>query len=127
MAIGAIGDIKFCLVGRESQSVGLVKISYDCRQFAIGWIQTIDILRRLFWFCLIAFVIGEDSIGWISKPDRAIRTNNHIVGRIQLLAVETICQDSDAAIDFGAGNATAAMLASDEPTLTITTIPIGKV
>src|SRR5690606_41859653 len=102
-------------------------ISDDCRPLGIGWIQTIDISRRLFWFCLISFVIGEDSIGWISKPDRAIRTNNHIVGRIQLLAVETIWQHRDAAINFSAGNAAAAMLASDEPTLTITTIPIGKV
>src|SRR5262249_27473768 len=66
-----------------------------------------------------AFVVALDAVARIGEPDRAVRCDREVVWRVELLAVVFVGDDGDRAVELGAGDAAAAVLAGDEPPLAI--------
>src|SRR6185437_2770924 len=108
-----VADVQAFFVGRETQPVWTRDVADHHIQRAIAWVETIEVgwqLRRAF----AAFVIGLDAVGRIGKPDRAVGFHHHVVGRVELLAVEPIDQHGDAAVEFGAHDRAVAVQAADQ-------------
>ena len=75
------------LVGREGQTVGLhdvVETTVDlAARGSIGRRGRRRSLRRG-----VALVVAVDAVGRIGEPDRAVRLDDHVVGRVEPFAVE---------------------------------------
>lgn len=86
-----------------------------------------DIVRRLFRFGLITFIVRQDAVCWVGEPDCAIGLHDDIIRGVQPLALITVGQHRAAAVEFGAGYRTAAMLAGHKPALPVARIAVGIV
>src|SRR4029453_17653937 len=76
---------------------------------------------------LLALLIAEQAEYRIGEPDRAVGLHNDVVRRVQPLAVEGVHQHRDRSVIFGAGDTGPAMLAGNEPSLTVAGVAIGEV
>src|SRR6185437_16358793 len=68
---------------------------------------------------LDALIIAADTVAGIGEPYRSVGSSNHVVRRVQLLAVILVCDDGDRAVEFGTGDPAAAVLACDQPSFPI--------
>ena len=124
MRASCIHDVQEVLVGREAESVRAQKVvGYDCCLSCFR-VQTIDASWQL-RFGDPAFIVEHYSVAGIGEPDAAVRMDHDVVGRAEPFAFETVHQDSDRAVVFGAGDAAAGVLAGYEPTLAIAGIAIA--
>ncbi len=89
-------------------------------------VQAIDIGRQ-FGFALYALIVAENSEGRVGEPDAVVAFDHHIVGRVQPLALETVDEDAQGAVVFGACDPARPMLAGDQPALTVARIAVGEV
>src|ERR1700719_4581716 len=123
MGKAAVDDVKLFLVRREGKPVGLIEvISYNGRLPALR-IEPID-PRRQFRLRQMTFVVAEDAVAGIREPDGAVRRDYHVVGRIELLALEAVDQDRDGAVGFRARDAPCIVLAGDESTFAVAGIAV---
>ena len=98
----------------------------DDRRLAGAGIEAVDVGADL-GLRLVALVVGEDAEGGIGEPDRAVRLHDHVVGRVEPLAVELVDQRRDRAVVLGARDAPPAVLAGDEPALAVARVAVGEV
>jgi hypothetical protein len=63
----------------------------------------------------------------VAEPDRAIRLHHNVIGTGEPLALETVGEQGDGAIIFGAGEVLRVVLAGDQPPLAVTRVAIGVV
>jgi hypothetical protein len=82
-----VRDVEQILVGRKRQAVQLFEIIGDNLHIAGGRIEAIDVASADFTLGLDAFIVGKDSIGRVGEPDRPIRLDHHVVGRVQALSL----------------------------------------
>ena len=101
-----------------------MKSSATTRDRAALSVDAIDVvavlLRRL-----VALVVGEDAVGRIGEPDRAVGLHHHVVRRVELLALVAVGDDRDRAVVLGARDAPPAVLARDEPALPVDRVAVG--
>jgi hypothetical protein len=105
-----IDDVELLVVGRKAQAVGFVHfVEHHLHLAGLA----VDAVYSLFQLHLRArtFVRGQDAIARIGEPDRAIRMDHDIVGRVERLAVPLVGQHGDRAIGLVAHHAPVQMLA----------------
>src|SRR5690606_12516396 len=113
------------LVEREGKTIGAHHVGDDRRDRARLAIDAIDIARADLADRLVALIVAVDAVHRIGEPDRAIRPDDGIVGRVELFAVELVGEGGDGAVMLGAADPAAAMLAGDEATLTVDGIAVA--
>ena len=129
LAVGhaaALDDVEDLLVGREAQPVGAEHALGDDGRLAGLGVDAVDVGVDL-GLGLVALVVGEDAEHGIGEPDRAVRLHDHVVGRVEPLAVEAVDQHGDGAVVLGADDAPAAVLAGDEAALAVAGVAVGEV
>ena len=119
-------EVELRLVGREGKPVRAADIGRDRRRFSGHAVDAIDVLRQ-FLLLAPALVIAEEPEGRIGEPDRIVRFHDHVIRRIEPLALVAVDEHRDRAVIFGARHAPSAMLAGDEPSLPVARIAIGEV
>ena len=68
---------------------------------------------------LDAFMIAADAVDRIAEPDRTIGSDNQVVRRVELLAVVLVGDDGDRAVEFGSGDPSATVFASEQASFPI--------
>ena len=76
---------------------------------------------------LVTLVIREDPVRRIGKPDRAVRSDNDVVGAVQPLALVVVGDDRQAAVMLGSNNASSTVFTRDQPALAIDGVAVGVV
>jgi hypothetical protein len=73
----------------------------------------------------VAFVVGVDAVARVGEPDAAVGLDDHVVGRVEAFAVETLGQHLAPAVEADARDAAAAVLTRDQPAFAIDRVSIG--
>jgi hypothetical protein len=73
---------------------------------------------------LDALTVTADAVDRIGEPDRAVGGDGDVIGRVQLLAVVLVGDDSYRAVALGPCDASATMLTGDEASLTIDRVAV---
>ena len=76
---------------------------------------------------LVPFVVRENAVRRIGKPDRSVRSDDGVVGAVQALALVVVGDDSQAAVVLGPDDAPTTVLARDQPALAIDGVAIRVV
>jgi hypothetical protein len=79
----------------------------------------------VFTFFGMPFVVAQNAVGRIGKPDRIVGFDHRIVRRIQAVLAESIHQNRDGAVRFSPGHPPRAMFTRDQATLAITGITVA--
>src|SRR5450631_1600440 len=119
-----VEDIELLLVRREGNAVGLDEVVDDNLDFTGFRIHPVDVMLFLLRLGFEAFIKAADAVGWIGEPDRSIGSDNRVVRRVQLLAIVLVGNDSDRAVEFGSGDPSAAMFASDQASFPINGVAV---
>src|SRR5690349_11335960 len=93
-----IGHVKRRLIGREGQSIWLYAVRHDERYSAGATVDPVDVGGADLGFALPPLIVAVDSVGRVGEPDRAIRFDHHIVGRIQSAPLILVGKDGDGTI-----------------------------
>src|SRR5712671_6721822 len=119
-------NVELSLIGRKTKTVWPVDVAGYDRGGGGPAVHSIDVGRQ-FRRRLLAFVITEDAEGRIGEPDRTVGFDDHVVRRVEPLAVEPVENDGDRAVILGAGDPPPLVLAGDEPALAVAAIAVGVV
>src|ERR1019366_2786149 len=87
-------------------------------------IHAVDVMLFLLGLGFYSLIIAADAVDGIGEPDRAIGSDNCVVRRVQLLAIVLIGDDRDRAVEFGPGDPSPAMFASDQASLPINGVAV---
>src|SRR5215469_18746891 len=68
---------------------------------------------------------APDTVGRIGEPDRAIRSDDDGIWRVELLAIVAVGDHCDRAIELCAGDASTRVLASHKASLRIDRVAVG--
>src|SRR5215207_1191040 len=117
-----IADIELLLVRREAKAVRLDEVIDDHLDVTGFRIHPVDVVLFLLRLGLDALVKTADAVGRIAEPDRTVARDDRVVRRVELLAIVLVGDDGDRAVEFGPGDPSAAMFASDQ-----TSFPINGV
>ena len=117
-------DIQDGFVGGEGQPVRSLDIVRHHRRLA-GLPVDPPHGGGNFGVSLLPLVIPADAERRVGEPDGAIGFHHHVIGGVQALALETVHQHRDAAVDLGAGDAPGAVLAGHQPPLAIAGVAVG--
>ena len=92
-------DIKMFPVGRKAEAVWLHKISRDGARLVGFWVVSEHELAGLFFSdFLFCRGIGLQSIVRVRKPNRTVRADNNVVGRIEFFTFKLIHQRADGSV-----------------------------
>src|SRR3982074_421750 len=119
-----VADIELLLVRREAKAVGLHEVIDDDLDVTGFRIHPVDVFLFLLRVCLDALVIAADAVGWVAEPDRIIGRDDQVVRRVQLLAIVLVGDDGDRAVEFGPGDPSAAVFASEQASLPINGVAV---
>src|SRR6185437_415230 len=119
-----IGHVKRRLIGREGQSVWLYPVRHDKRYSSGAVVDPVDVGSADLGFALPPLIVAVDPVGRVGEPDRAIRFDHDIVGRIQSTPLILIGEGGDRAIVLGPADASCKVLAGDEPSLAVDRIAV---
>src|SRR5207302_5081660 len=75
----------------------------------------------------MAEVVAAGAGAVVAEPDRAVRLDDDVVGRRQLLALEAVRQHRDRPVIFGAGQPLRIHLAGDQPALAVPRVAVGVI
>src|SRR5579872_4418699 len=124
-----LDDVHAGLVGRKAEPVRAVDVAGDDAGAAGAAVDPVDIGRQ-FRLGLAALVIRQDAERRIGEPDRSVRFDHDIVGRVERLAVdpvETVADHGDRAVVLGPRHLAPAVLAGDEAPLPVAGVAVGVV
>ena len=121
-----IYNVQFRFVRRKAQAIWFLEVFCDYGCFAGLRVESVDPGRQ-FVIRLMAFIIHQNSVTRIGEPDRSIRPDHHVVGRIQAVAIKMINKDRNRPIVFCASYPAGAVLAGDQAAFTIPCIAVGIV
>src|SRR3981081_364605 len=119
-----VDDIELLLVRREGNAVGLHEVIDDNLDVSGFRIQPINVMLFLLRLGFDALIIAADAVGGMGEPNRTIGSDNRVVRRVQLLAIVLVGDDSDRAVEFGPGDPSAAMFASDQASFPINGVAV---
>src|SRR5216683_4060472 len=119
-----VEDIELLLVRREGNAVGLHEVIDDNLDVTRFRIHPVDVMLFLLRLGFDALIIAADTVGWIGEPDRTIGSDNRVVRRVQLLAIVLVGDDGDRAVQFGPGDPSAAVFASDQASFPINGVAV---
>src|SRR5882757_4621097 len=119
-----VEDIELLLVRREGNAVGLNEVIDDNLDVTGFRIDPVDVALFLLRLGFDALIKAADAVDWIGEPDRAIGSDNRVVRRVQLLAIVLVGDDGDRAVEFGPGDASAAVFAGDQASLPINGVAV---
>ena len=127
MAGTGIGNIEFCFIGREGQTVRFDKIGCHRCQSAALRIKPVNIRGADLALRAFALVIGINAIGRVGEPNRAVGFHHDIIGRVEAFALIAVGQNGDRPVMFGACDPPPQMFGADQPSLPVHRIAIGVV
>src|ERR1700730_16956503 len=119
-----VENIELLLVRREGNAVGLHEVIDDNLDVTGFRIHPVDVMLFLLRLGFEALIKAADAVGWIGEPDRTIGSDNRVVRRVQLLAIVLVGNDRDRAVEFGPGDASAAVFASDQASFPINGVAV---
>ncbi len=122
-----LDDVELFLVRRQSEPVGAHEISGDHGSGAACGIDPVDVGRQLKLALRGRLVVSLDSVARIREPDGTVGGHDHIVRRVQRLAVEPVDDHGDAAVVLGARHAARIVLAGDQAAFAIPCVAVGVV
>ena len=88
-------------------------------------IDAVDVTGADLALGLVALVVALDAVGRVGEPDRAVRLHDRVVRRIEALALPFVGDGDDRAVELGAADAAAGMLAGNEPPLPVDGVAVG--
>src|SRR3954467_15230537 len=119
-----IADIELFLGRREAHAIRLDEVVDDHLDVTGLWIHPIDVFLFLLGLGLDALVESADTVGRIAEPDRTIGCDDHVVRRVQLLIIVLVGDDRDRAVEFGPGDPSATVFASEQAPFTINGVAV---
>src|SRR5882724_11938046 len=119
-----VADIELLLVRREAKAVGLHEVIDDNLDVTRFRIYPVDVFLFLLRVGFDALIITADAVGWIGEIDRIIGSDNHVVRRVQFLAIVLVGDDGDRTVEFGPGDPSAAVFASEQASLPINGVAV---
>ena len=105
-----VGHIQPLLVGTERNAVRTREVRCHGIQTFERWVRSIYIARQLFGRS-VPFVIARDPVMGIGEPDRAVRLDHDVVGRIQPLSLEAVRDDGHRSVVLRSRDPPLALLA----------------
>jgi hypothetical protein len=114
------------LVGGEREPVGRAQVRGGGGQLAGGAVDAVQGGGELGGGS-VALVVARDPERGIREPHRPVPGHDHVVGRVQALALPRVRQHADAAVILRAGDASAAVLAGDQPAGGVPGVPVREV
>ena len=119
-------NVEPAFIGRKSQTIGPSEIpDYRLEISSLG-IEAIE-RRRLFRLLSPAFVVVEESVKRIAKPDRSIPFDDDVIRGVQSFAGGCVDEGAEASVVLQSGDTTAAVVALNQTSLWITCLPVGVV
>src|SRR5690606_10590017 len=110
------------------EAVGLYHVIHDQSRFAGYGVMAEDVAAIQIGIAGIAFFrAGQDAVGRVSEPDRAIGFDNDIVGRVEFLPLIVIHDGDDGSVRLGAGDATPAVFAGNQAALQVERVAVGVI
>src|SRR5882672_2400868 len=119
-----VADIELLLVRREAKAVGLHEVIDDNLDITGFRIHPVDVFLFLLRLGFDALVIAADTVGWVAEPDRTVGRDDRVVRRVQFLAIVLVGDDGDRAVEFGPGDPSAAVFASEQASLPINGVAV---
>jgi hypothetical protein len=119
-----VRNIESSFIARKGESIWTSKIIRYYSQTSVTWIKSIDVTASNFTFGFAPFVVSADTVNWIREPNRAIRSYDDVVRRIETLSFAPINNDGNRSVYFSSGDSSCAVLAGYEATLAITRISV---
>jgi hypothetical protein len=119
-----VGDVEQFLVGREGQPIRANHVVDDSRDIAGFRIDAVSMTTVDLGGCAIALVVAVDAVGRIGEPDRIVRLDDGVVGRVEALALPLVGEDRDRSVDLGSRDAAHQVLAGDEPSLVVDSVAV---
>src|SRR6202171_870014 len=119
-----VEDIELLLVRRQGNAVGLHEVIDDNLDVTSFRIHPVDVMLSLFRLGFDALIIAANAVDGIGEPDRTVGSDNRVVRRVQLLAIVLVRDDSDRAVEFGPGDPSAAVFASDQASFPINGVAV---
>ena len=114
-----IGNIKECLIGRETDPVRLRIVVGDTCHGTIGGVDPVDMAGTDLARRAPPLVIHQDAVVGIGEPDRPVGAFHDIVRRVELPALVIVGKNRNRAVMSGAGDPPRQMLAGDKPPLAV--------
>jgi len=75
----------------------------------------------------VAFIVAQDAVSRIGKPDAAVGVYGQIVRSIEQLALEVVGQHGDGSVVFGARDPACIVLAGNETALAIARVAVAVI
>ena len=121
-----IGDVEARFIRTEGKAVRAVEIGQHGADMARMRIDAVDIAgQRL--LAARALVIRSDAVVRIGEPDRTVRGDDDVVGRVQRLAIVTVGDHGDGAIVLRTRDAARAVFAGHEAAFPVARVAVGKI
>ncbi len=125
---GSIRHIQALFIRRECQPVGFDHVIDHQRGFAGCRIMAKNVAAVQVRVAFVPlFRARQNAIRRVCKPDRPIRFDDHIVRRIELLALVIVHHRHDAAVRLCADDAPPAMFAGNQAALQIKRVAVGVI
>ena len=123
----AFNHIELLLIRREAQTVGPRKVIQHLSHVATRPIDPVHRVRQLLLGDAAFIVVGELERR-VGEPDVAAGLADDVVGRIETLALEAVCESGDGAIVLGAADAAGhRAFAGDQATLQVACVAVGVI
>ena len=121
-----ISDIQQAFIRRKRQTVWFdVVVRHDAD--VARRVNSVDMACSDFALRTVPFVVYQNSVTWVGKPNRSIRFNHDVVWRVQLFAIEGVRDNRDGSVMFRTCDAACQMFAGYKPPLPIDRMAIGIV
>jgi len=79
----SVDDVELLLVRREGNAIGLDEVVDNNLDVTGFRVDAVDVVLFLLGLGLDALIVAADAVDRIGEPDRAIRSYNRIVRRVQ--------------------------------------------
>ncbi len=119
-----IGDIECLFIRREGQPVRLDIIGrHPCHSTGVR-VPSIDMAGTDLAVRPPPFIIHQDAVGRVGKPDRSVRPDHNIIRRIETLAFNAVGKHRDRPVMLGPGDAAGQVFAGDKSSLSVNRVAV---
>ncbi len=121
----AVGDVEPLLVVGEQDPVGAAEAVGGELDLAVVRVDPVEVAGADLALGDVALVVAGDAEVRVGEPDRAVRTDHRVVGRVEPLALEVTGEDGDRAVVLGAGHPAVALLTGDQAALAVEGVAVA--
>ena len=120
----AVGDVQLRLVEREGEPVGPHEVVGDDAAGASDGVEAVDVTAADLALGTMTLVVAVDAVRRIGEPDRAVGSDDDVVGAVEPLALVPVGEHGDRTIVFGPRHPPVPVLAGHEPSLGVERVAV---